>query len=578
MDLASSTSKQSEASQTLDKFAIAQALHEIAMLLKLKGENQFRVRAYELGARAMEELREEPGTLLDEQRLTEVPGIGAALAATIGELLTTGRCAQLERLRQELPEGALELAEIPGLSLKKMLLLWKELGIRNLAELKHAASEGHLVRIKGFGAKTQEKILEGIARWEQRDVRVALSDALAAAEPLADYLQRHPKVEKLELAGSLRRWRETVSDADFLILSSEPDAVLEHLLAYPKVVRTLRREERAATVMLSDGLQVEVHIAAAPDFAAALLRLTGSSAHVRQLESVAREKGVSLDAPAEDERALYHRLALPYIEPELREARGELEAAQAGSLPTDLVALSDIVGMTHCHTLYSDGKNSVEEMARAAEAMGMQYLTITDHSPTAYYASGVTLDRLKEQWDEIARVQELVKVKLLRGTESDILADGSLDYPPAILEQFDVIIASIHSRMKMDEDAMTRRIVNAMRQPIFKIWGHALGRLILRREPFACRVEEILEVIAESKAAIEINGDPHRLDLPPEWVQRARTRGIRFVISTDAHSIRGLQNLRFGVHAARRGWLRRDEVLNTLDASAFARAVRPVQG
>jgi DNA polymerase (family 10) len=263
------------------------------------------------------------------------------------------------------------------------------------------------------------------------------------------------------------------------------------------------------------------------------------------------------------------------VAPELREDAGEIEAALDGSVPEDLIAVADIAGMTHCHTVYSDGKNSVEEMARGAEAMGMQYLTITDHSPSAHYAGGVTVDRLKRQWDEIARVQQSVKVRLLRGTESDILEDGALDYPDAILEQLDVVIASIHSRMKMDEATMTRRLVTAMRQPLFKIWGHALGRLILRREPFACRVDEVLDAVAESRAAIEINGDPYRLDLAPEHVRRARQRGIRFAISTDAHSTGALHNLRFGVHTARRGWVRRGEVLNALSVDEFMRAVKP---
>jgi DNA polymerase (family 10) len=355
------------------------------------------------------------------------------------------------------------------------------------------------------------------------------------------------------------------------------------------------------TVRLSSGLHVELHVVAPDEFAAALWRLTGSPEHVARLEALAAMRGVDLDAPippprgvqqgepaAQEaarepdevevvERGLYARLGLSYIAPELREDHGEIQAAADGSLPEDLITIADIRGMTHCHTVHSDGKHTIEEMARAAEAMGMQYLTITDHSPTAHYAGGVRLDQLKRQWDEIARVQERVKIRLLRGTESDILADGALDYPDSILEQLDVIIASIHSRMKMDADAMTRRLVNAMRLPFFKIWGHALGRLLLRREPFACRVEEVLDAVAESRAAIEINGDPHRLDLAPEWTRRARARGIRFVISTDAHSIHGLANLRHGVHAARRGWLRRGEVLNTLGADEFAAAVKPTR-
>ena len=559
----------------IDKFAVARALREIGLYLELKGENRFRARAYETGARAVEELREELGTLVDEERLTSVAGIGPALAATIAEIWSTGRSQQLEKLQKELPPGVLELAEVPGLSLKKIQQLSTALGIDSVESLKRACAAGRLAEVKGFGAKTQQKILEGIERWERRDERVRLVDAVDDAEAIRAYLAAHPACKRVEIAGSLRRWRETVSDADFLVASDEPAEVINRLINYPAATRVVVQEERKAIVRLSNGLHVELHVVPDADFAAALVRLTGSPAHVARLEAIARDKHVALDAPAADERQVYARLGLAYVAPELREDRGEIEAALDGSVPQDLVTLDDIRGMTHCHTVYSDGKATIEEMARAAEAMGMEYITITDHSPAAHYAGGVTLDRLKQQWDEIARVQEKVKVRLLRGTESDILEDGALDYPDAVLEKFDVVIASIHSRMKMDEEAMTRRLVNAMRQPVFKIWGHALGRLILRRDPFACRVDEVLDVIAESRAAIEINGDPYRLDLAPEHAQAARARGIKFVISTDAHSVGNLHNLRFGVHIARRGWIRRGEVLNALPADEFARAVRP---
>jgi DNA polymerase (family 10) len=326
---------------------------------------------------------------------------------------------------------------------------------------------------------------------------------------------------------------------------------------------------------LSNGLSVELHVTDRAHQAPALVRLTGAVTHVQQLETLLHNNKHSFTEPATDEAEVYRRAGLPLIPPELREGEGEIAAAQAGTLPLDLVTLDDVRGMTHCHTVYSDGKATIEEMAREAEAMGMQYLTITDHSPSAHYAGGVTLDRLKRQWDEIARVQETVQVRLLRGTESDILEDGALDYPDNVLEMMDVVIASIHSRMKMDAAQMTQRLTNAMRRPQFKIWGHALGRLILRRDPFDCDVEKVLDAIAESPAAIEINGDPYRLDLAPEWVRKARERGIKFVISTDAHSTRALHNLRFGVHMARRGWVRRGEVLNALTVDEFKRAVRP---
>jgi DNA polymerase (family 10) len=559
----------------IDKQAVARALREIGLLLELKGENKFRARAYETGARAIEEAREELGTLVDEKRLTSVAGIGPALAATIAEIWATGRSQQLEKLRTELPPGSLELAEVPGLSLKKIQQLSAALGVDSVAALKRACVEGRVATLKGFGDKTQQKILEGIERWERRDERVRLIDALADAEPLRLYLAAHPSVKRIELAGSLRRWRETASDADFVAVSDSPAELIDRLIHYPQAIRVVERQERKAIVRLSNGFHVELHVIGEDELGSTLVRLTGSPAHVARLEAIARDRGVTLEAPARDEREVYTRLGMAYVAPELREDRGEIEAALDGSVPQDLVELRDIRGMTHCHTTYSDGKASVEEMARAAEAMGMQYMTITDHSPAAHYAGGVTLDRLKQQWDEIARVQEMVKVRLLRGTESDILEDGGLDYPDAVLEKFDVIIASIHSRMKMDSAAMTARLVRAMRQPVFKIWGHALGRLIMRREPFACRVEEVLDAVAESRAAIEINGDPHRLDLAPEHAQAARARGIKFVISTDAHSTDNLHYLRYGVHTARRGWIRRGDVLNALPVDDFMRAVKP---
>jgi DNA polymerase (family 10) len=266
---------------------------------------------------------------------------------------------------------------------------------------------------------------------------------------------------------------------------------------------------------------------------------------------------------------------MPCIPPELREDEGEIEAALGGTLPADLLTLGDIQGMVHCHTRYSDGRNSVLEMARAAEALGMRYLTITDHSPTAVYAHGLSLERLERQWEEIDRAQEQTGVRILRGTESDILADGSLDYPDDVLARLDVIVASIHTRHGMDEAAMTRRVGAALALPVFKIWGHARGRLIGRRPPFACRMDEILDTAASARVAIEVNGDPHRLDLDPHWIRAARARGLRFVISVDAHSVSELGNLRYGVDTARRGWVRRGEVLNTLPAAEFAAAVKP---
>jgi DNA polymerase (family 10) len=383
-------------------------------------------------------------------------------------------------------------------------------------------------------------------------------------------------VTRAEVAGSVRRAVETVNNLDLVAASRTPARVLDHFAAYPLAVSLLERDGDFAAVRLAGGLNARLRVAPARAFVATLFLATGSERHLAKLQSVygARLKE-ALTEPAESEAEIYERLGLPEIAPEQREDEGEVEAAAAGSLPQDLVTVEDIQGLVHCHTVYSDGKHTVEQMARAAERMGMKYITITDHSPAAYYAGGLKLDRLHRQWADIASTQERVGVKLLRGTESDILADGSLDYADEVLKQLDVVIASIHNRHRMNADQMTSRLVKAMRQPVFKVWGHALGRYVLTRPPFACHMDEVLDTVAGSRAAVEINGDPHRLDMEPRWVRAARARGIRFVISTDAHSTGQLRNVRYGVAMARRGWVRRGEVLNTLPAERFQREVRP---
>ena len=566
-----------------DKFDVARALREIALLLEVDGANPFKVRAYERGARAVEVLREDVTALARDGRLTEVPGIGAALAATIAEIATTGRSAQLEKLKERLPPGILEMA--PVLSLQKVKAVHDALGISTLEDLKAAAEAGRLRGIKGFGEKTEQKILASIRGLAERSPETLLYEATREAESVLEHLRGAGAVESAEIGGALRRRCETVPRIEVVLAARNADAALDHALAFPLVSNPLERGPSSATARLAAGLNVVFDVAAPPRFAAALHLSTGSPAHRARLAAIAEERGMRLDdqglvkggrrLKVAIEADLYRHLGLPFVPPELREDAGEIEAALSGDAFADLVAHEDVRGLVHCHTTYSDGKHSVLEMARGAEEMGMQYLTITDHSPTASYAGGLTLDRLKRQWEEIARAQEKVKVKLLRGTESDILADGSLDYPDAVLEKLDVIIASVHNRHKMDLAAMTKRIVTAMRKPQFKIWGHALGRYVLTRPPFAADVERILDVIAESRAAVEVNGDPHRLDMEPRWIREARKRGLRFVISTDAHSVNGMRNFRWGVDMARRGGVRKGEVLNALPVDGFREAVRP---
>ena len=561
----------------------------MASLLVLVREEPFKARAYERGARVLERLDADLARLVDERRLTELGGIGPGLAAAISELHLTGQSQALQRLRNRLPPGALELSRIRELGLQKIEALHAALGIHTIAQLKAACESGQVRAIKGFGPKTERRILEAIRRLEAPGpVRVLLHHALDVAESLVIHLGQAPGARAMEIAGGLRRWTETVDSLVVVLVSERPAAAVEHALAFPLIALVTMRELSSCRATLTNGLPFELRVVSPDTYPSEVLYATGSQGHVEHLERLARARELELGRsglfraggtrlPADSEPDLYHCLGLPYIPPELREDEGELQAAMNGRVPADLLRLEAIQGLVHCHTVYSDGKHTIEQMARAADALRMRYLTITDHSPTASYAGGLAIERLKSQWEEIARVQEMVSVRLLRGTESDILADGSLDYPDAVLEQLDIVIASIHSRMRMDADQMTRRLVRAMKRPHFKIWGHALGRLVLSRPPIDCRVEEVLDAVAASPAAVEINGDPHRLDLEPRWVRAARERGIRFVVSTDAHSMAELGNVRYGVAMARRGWVDHGEVLNTLDAEGFARAVSPAR-
>jgi DNA polymerase (family 10) len=576
--------------QPLDRFAVAAGLQEIATLLELKGgTDRFKARAYQTGARVIAGLNEDLGELIEQNQLTARRGIGNALASQIKQLYITGSSSVLDQLKREFPPGVIELSGVPGLSISKIRTLHDALGITSVSELQAAAEAGRIRNVKGFGARTEQKILESLLKNESREVRrLHIHHAQRIAEQVTNYLHTSRDLIDIQPAGSIRRWEETVGTVRIVASAKTPAHIIDHFLRFPLIVQTQERSDSSCTVLLAEGARVQLTVVEPAEFEWTLWLETGSESHLAKLHQIITAKKIKTDfrtgndarsrkaADATVEHKLYRRLSMQYIPPELREDTGEVEAALNGTLPEDLVSAEDIQGMVHCHTTYSDGKHTIEEMALAAEAMGMKYITITDHSPTAFYAGGVTLDRLKRQWEEMEEVQEKVNVKLLKGTESDIIADGSLDYPDAILEKFDVIVASIHSRYKMDSEKMTRRLVTAMRQPVFKIWGHALGRLIQRRPPFECDMERVLDTIAESKAAIEINGDPYRLDMEPRWIREARKRKIKFVISVDAHSTGALNNVRYGVGMARRGWVRKSEVLNTLSTKAFLKAVQPV--
>ncbi len=562
-----------------DPFGVAAALREIAALLAVEGASRFKVRAFERGARTIEALPDDLAALVAASDLTKLPGIGPVIASTIAEVVRTGRSTLLDDLRRRLPPGVAELSAV--LSLPKIRTLHEALGIGSLADLEAACREGRVRTVKGFGEKTERKLLDALAARAARGRALLLHQAEETAASLRRMLAAVPGVQRVEIAGALRR-RAEVSESLCAVLAAEDVAATLDRLASDTQFQPDALRPGLASLRTPGSVPIEVRVVEPERFAAIWLWESSAPAHREALRDRARRRGLALTeeglegAPAPTEEAIYEALGLPFIEAELREGSGEVETAERGLQPP-LLTRDDLRGAVHCHTDASDGRHTLEQMARAAEAMGLEYITVTDHSPAAFYANGLSAERLLRQWDEIERVQARVSVRLLRGVECDILEDGSLDCPPDLLERLDVVVASIHQRHRMDRERMTRRIVAAMRQPWFKVWGHGLGRYVLRRPPVDCDMDAVLDAIAGSRAAIEINGDPHRLDLEPRWLREARQRGIRFVASCDAHSTRGLHNLRFAVDMARRAGLARTDVLNTLPVEAFAAEVRPAR-
>jgi DNA polymerase (family X) len=563
--------------RAIERLGVADALREIGALLALEGASPFKSRAFERGARAVESVPD-LDTLAAEGRLQEVPGVGPVLASTIKELLATGGSRLLSELRGRLPAGVVELSGV--VSLPRARVLHDTLGIATLAELEEACRSGRVRGVRGFGQKTEARLLADLQNLAERGHALLLHRADAEAAAVAAFARGLPGVERVEIAGTLRRRHETVDRIEVVAGSLEPARALERAARLPQSRGLLREGPQSMTFLLAGDVTVTLRIVPLHAFAGAWLWHTGADAHVRRLAERATARGLALGpqglggAEAPDEDAVYAALGLPFVPPELREGVDEIAAAERGLLPP-LVTREDILGAVHCHTDASDGRHDLLRVARAADALGLRYLTVTDHSQNARYANGLDPERLARQWDEIARVQEQVTVRLLRGTECDILRDGALDCPASVIERLDVVIASVHERYRMTSAEMTDRLVTAMRQPWFKIWGHALGRYVLRRPPIECDLGRVLDAAAGSRVAIEINGDPHRLDLEPRLVREARLRGLRFVVSCDAHSTGSLENIRFGVDMARRAGLTRADVLNTMDTDAFRAEVRP---
>ena len=575
----------------MDSRTAAHVLARIADHLDLRGENPFKVKAYRGAARALLALAtHDLGPLLRSGELARLRGLGPATIAVVRDLVEQGESRYLEELRADTPEGLLDLAQVPGLSRQKAELLHRELGIASVDELEEAARDGRLTKVKGLGPKTAQKILKSIEFMRTaRPLRLYVH-AVGEGEALLAAVRAHPDVVRAELAGSLRRNVEVVGDVDIVAACrADPGAVAQSFARLPGL-RAAEGDGPSVRLRFMDGLSLDLHCVTEPAFGVALARATGSSAHLEQLDAallrakVTRDGDALRDArarviPTPHEDAVYAAAGIAWMPPELREGLGEMEAAVAGALPA-LITANDIRGALHCHTTWSDGKHSVAEMAEAARALGWSYLGISDHSQAAFYASGVAREAMLEQHDEIDALNASFPgpgFRVLKGVEADILADGRLDYDEALLDRFDFVIASIHSRFRMDGDAMTLRVLRAMDDPHMTILAHPTGRLLLSREPYALDLDAVFEKAAALGIAMEINADPHRLDLDWRIVHRARARGVTFAIGPDAHSRRSLEWTRLGVAMARKAWLSPGDVLNTRETDgvlAFARSRR----
>lgn len=571
----------------MDPRTAAHVLSQISELLELGGENPFKSRAYRSAAAAVLEVTtDDLCPLYRDGSLTKLKGIGPATLGVIGDLCETGESRYFDQLREQTPEGLLELLRVPGLGVSKIHALHEGLGIASVEELETAARDGQLAKLKGFGPKTAEKILKGIGYLRSTNAYILYPHALTEARRLLAMIEAHPDVERALIAGSIRRRRETVRDVDIVAACrTTPASVAASFSRAGGVKNVIGAGGRSVSIHYVDGTALDLHCVEPERFGVALWRATGSESHTSELRARASERGFALaedelrDAsgsvlPIVDEVALYDALDLPYIEPELREGRGEIDAAARRALPS-LIAYADIKGVLHCHSQYSDGKATIAEMAAAAKARGWSYIGISDHSESAFYASGVSREALLVQHEEIDRLNEGFEgIKVLKGIEADVLADGRVDYDDEILERFDFVIGSVHSRFGMDRAAMTERVLRAMDNPHLTILGHPTGRLLLTREPYAIDMDAVIEKAAELGIVLELNADPHRLDIDWQQCHAAKARGVTVAIGPDAHSTAGLDYTEIGVGIARKGWLEPADVLNTWSADAIVDRAR----
>jgi DNA polymerase (family 10) len=558
---------------------------EIADLLEIQGANPFRIRAYRNAARILGDLPQEARELVQRgDDLTRLPGIGADLAGKIGEIVTSGRCGLLERLRRELPPAITELLQIPGIGPKRVRALYHDLDVQTVEQLQRAAQDGRIRALHGFGARTEQNILQAVQAHASQNRRFKLATAAQFAETLRTFLQAVPGVQQAIVAGSFRRMRETVGDLDILVTAAPDSPVMQRFTAYDEVAEVYSAGATRASVLLKCGLQVDLRVVAQESYGAALHYFTGSKSHNISIRRIAQQLGLKINEygvfrgaqriAGDSEESVYRAVGLPFIAPELREDRGEIEAARAGRLP-QLVELSDLRGDLHAHTNATDGHDSLRDMAQAAKDLGLEYLAITEHSRRLSVAHGLDPLRLAKQCDEIDRLNaQLHGITLLKGIEVDILEDGSLDLPDPVLARLDLVVGAVHSRFDLSRARQTGRILRAMDHPHFTLLAHPCGRLIGQREPYDVDMLRIIRHARERGCCLELNAHPERLDLLDSQCQSAKEEGVLVSINSDAHSTFDFANLKYGIGQARRGWLEKADVLNTRPLGALRKLLR----
>lgn len=553
---------------------IAAHFEEIAELLEIQGGNPFRIRAYHNAARTVGDLGVELTTMVTEgEDLTRLPGIGKDLAAKIIEIIQTGTTTKLKELHKTVPASAAEMLMLPGLGPKRVKLLMDKLGIRTLIQLQHAARMGKIRHLAGFGEKSEQQILQALQAHLSKEARYKLAVATQYTDALLAYLKRTRGVKKVVVAGSYRRAKETVGDLDILVSAESASTVMDRFVGYDEIKKVVSRGTTRATVILDSGLQVDLRVVADESFGAALQYFTGSKAHNIVVRRLGQQLGLKINeygvfrederVAGDTEKSVYSAVGLPFIEPELREDRGEIEAAQKHNLPM-LIKLDDLKGDLHSHTQATDGHNSLEEMAHAAQDLGLSYLAVTEHSQRLTVAKGFDADRLARQLAEIDRMNSKLKgMTLLKGIEVDILEDGRLDLPDTILSRLDLVVGAVHSKFNLSRPKQTKRILRAMDAAHFTILAHPGGRLIGERAAYDVDMERIIRGAQQRGCFLELNAHPERLDLTDVYCNMAKSEGVLISIASDAHSVTDFGNLRFAIGQARRGWLEAVDVLNT---------------